>query len=125
MQEAVDRPTDTSPVFFRPFSCSISSRARLKFGLHRFKRRRTKARPHRREPNALGVTLKQRDAQFVFDLPDASGQRGLSDAEVSAGGAQTPHLSHSQNVAKMREFSSVQPYSWLPGECLKVRSTDA
>jgi hypothetical protein len=61
------------------------------------------------QAHALGVAFEQRGAQLMLDLPDRAGDRGLGDAQMTAGSAQAAGFRDGKHVAQLAQFHMATP----------------
>ena len=55
------------------------------------------------------MTFEQGRAQFLLDLADRAGDRGLGDVEMTPGGTQAASFGNREDIAQLAEFHCLLP----------------
>ena len=75
----------------------------------------------RRQLNTVSATMHQRNADFLFEIPDLPTERGLGSVELLLGGnGQTAGIGHGDEVAEMPQLHCNLPYLAGMGPAYKV-----
>ena len=75
----------------------------------------------RRQLNAVGAAMYQRNADLLFEIPDLPAERWLGSVQLLLGGnGQTAGIGHGDEVAEMPELHSNLPYLASMGPAYKV-----
>ena len=75
----------------------------------------------RRQLNAVGAAMYQRNADLLFEIPDLPAERWLRSVQLLLGGnGQTAGIGHGDEVTEMPQLHSNLPYLASMGPAYKV-----